>query len=86
MLLLLPAEKRNENRAIARLKTVTTEGRTAQVNIAGKAQAVFWYRVESERLIVETCVTFGEENNLEQSLLAINRLATSLGCKEVIRK
>lgn len=59
------------------------ELRTFQVNVAGRPASLIWYRVEQERLVVDTLVSIGTEKSLEQSLKAMELLAQSHGCRVV---
>jgi hypothetical protein len=67
---------------LARL-TESGELRTFQVNLAGRPASLIWYRVEQERLVVDTLVSIGSDAALEQSLKATELLARSYHCRVV---
>lgn len=97
MLCLLPAEARNETIAFGRLDSIftrvdgnsqrlrklTASGvlKTAQVNIGGRVASVFWYRVEAERLIVDTIISLARDvETLPRSVIAMEEIAKACGC------
>lgn len=95
---MIPAETAVENRAfdfleplmdtsgIDRLRNLTRVGHlhSAQVNVAGVPSAVFFWRVESERLIVDTLTTVSDAPGVMQhALLAMEQVARANGCIEL---
>lgn len=95
MIALLPAEPHVESMGyhrltplliaggIERLQTLTDSGflRTCQVNKGDKEQGLFWFRVEHERLIVDTIVGVGTD--ARPALDLIETMAKQFGCKEI---
>ena len=69
-----------------RLQRLTASGYlyTAQVNIAGRASAVFWYRTEEERLIVDTIVSIVTDiDTLPHCVESMKNIAKANGCKVI---
>lgn len=98
MVCLMPAEKNVEHKANQHLEEILARCeqnpnrlaaltgsvfKTAQVNISGKPTAVFWYKIEGDRLIVDTLIAISPENTLEANLRAIELIAASNGCAVV---
>lgn len=99
MLCLLPAARNDEQAALARasvilgekerLPELTERGelRTASIHHEGKPVAVIWYRVERERLVVDTLIGIGKGRNTEEAFQTIfagvENVAHSYGCNSV---
>lgn len=72
-----------------RLPTLTENGflQTCSVRHEGEPVAVFWYRVESERLIVDTLIGIGKGRTTEEAFESIwagvEQLGRARGCNAV---
>lgn len=70
----------------SRLTKLTEQGilKTASVNVRGKSVAVFWYRTELERLIVDTLVSVDKDaDTLPAATEAMRQVAVANGCKHL---
>lgn len=100
MLVMLPADESAMEKATAKLSTIfervkgdasrlhrlVAEGKlqTCSVSIRGKSLAVFYYRIESERLIVDTLTSVAnDEDTLPAATEAMRRVAVASGCKHL---
>lgn len=69
-----------------RLQRLTASGylRSAEVRLEGRASAVFWWRVEAERLIVDTIVSIATtKETLGRACEAFKAVAEANGCKTI---
>lgn len=69
-----------------RLRRLTDAGAlsTFQVNHRGRAVAVVWYRIESERLIVDTlCSIVNDSESLPVAVEAMKKIANIHGCTQL---
>jgi hypothetical protein len=69
-----------------RLQRLTNSGylQTAEVRLEGRASAVFWWRIESERLIVDTIVSIATtKETLPRACEAFKAVAQANGCKTI---
>lgn len=69
-----------------RLTKLTQSGalKTASVSVRGKNVAVFWYRVELERLVVDTLVSVDKDaDTLPAATEAMRQVAVANGCKHL---
>jgi hypothetical protein len=102
MLAMLPADRADELKALERFSMAFGEGphkerltrltdsgflRTASFDHEGEACAVVWYRVEGERLIVDTLMGINKGRNTEEAFNAIwdgvAQVGRAYGCNEV---
>lgn len=95
MVALIPAEPEVEATGYCRLRPLMTSGgldrlraltesghlKTCQVNKGGEQKALFWYRVEHERFIVDTIVGVGDD--ADAAFEAVELLARENGCREL---
>lgn len=69
-----------------RLAKLTDSGilKTASVSVRGKSVAVFWYRIELDRLVVDTLVSVDKDaDTLPAATEAMRQLAVANGCKHL---
>lgn len=77
----------NAEKISARLKELTDYGHleTAQINLAGIPSAVFWFRVEHDKLVIDTLQALSAGRTAEQSYEAfygaISQVASNRGCE-----
>lgn len=70
----------------SRLQRLTASGylQTAEVRLEGRASAVFWWRIEAERLIVDTIVSIATtKETLPRAIEAFEAVARSNGCTTI---